>query len=311
MNPRLSFRQDGTFTIVQFTDIHWTEGSEPDQKSRKLMEDVLDAEQPDLVFYTGDTIFSKDCPDPRRSARQAVEPALQRNRPWAVVFGNHDTEHGITRRELMDTFRELPHCLSLPGPEDITGVGNFVLEVSSARSEQIAALLYGIDSGSYSPVDNVPGYDWIRQDQIQWYRRQSAAYTAANGSPLPALAFFHIPLPEYAEMWAAAGCSGTRGEPECAPKINSGMFTAFAEMGDVMGTFVGHDHLNDYMGEWYGIRLCYGRASGYNTYGRDDFPRGARVIRLHEGERRFDTWLRLDGGAVVREQETNPPASAG
>jgi hypothetical protein len=65
-------------------------------------------------------------------------------------------------------------------------------------------------------------------------------------------------------------------------------------MGDVMGTFAGHDHLNDYIGELHGIRLGYGRATGYNTYGKEGFPRGARVIQLFEGERRFDTWIRLD-----------------
>ena len=42
--------------------------------------------------------------------------------------------------------------------------------------------------------------DRLTFDQINWYRQQSAAYKAQNGGqPLPALAFFHIPLPEYNE----------------------------------------------------------------------------------------------------------------
>ncbi len=40
-----------------------------------------------------------------------------------------------------------------------------------------------------------------------------------------------------------------------------------------MGTFVGHDHVNDFVGDLYGIRLCYGRATGFNTYGRQGFTR--------------------------------------
>ena len=79
------------------------------------------------------------------------------------------------------------------------------------------------------------------------------------------------------------------------------------EAGDVMGTFVGHEHINDFWGDLHGIRLCYGRASGYNTYGRDGFPRGARVITLQEGERQFETWLHLDDGTIVQKQPEHTP----
>lgn len=311
MGKSLSFREDGTFKIVQFTDIHWTLGEARDIRTRQLMEQVLDAEQPDLAFYTGDIIYSKSCADPRVSAREAVKPALDRSLPWAVVFGNHDTEAGIDRQELMDVFCSFGGCLSEPGPAEISGVGNFVLEVASASSGQPAALLYGLDSGSYSPLSarGVDGYDWIRQDQINWYRNVSASYTAKYGAPLPALAYFHIPLPEYADMWDNSPCYGSRDENVCAPVLNSGLFASLAEMGDVMGTFVGHDHVNDYWGEWHGIRLCYGRQTGYNTYGWEDQPRGARIVRLYEGEQRFDTWLRLDGGEVVKEQPLHAPQS--
>ena len=49
-----------------------------------------------------------------------------------------------------------------------------------------------------SRSSDVKGYAWFTFDQVNWYRSQSAAYTERNGGkPLPALAFFHIPLPEY------------------------------------------------------------------------------------------------------------------
>lgn len=39
----------------------------------------------------------------------------------------------------------------------------------------------------------------------------------------------------------------------CAPVLNSGLFTAMKEMGDIEGVFVGHDHDNDYAVMWQGI----------------------------------------------------------
>ena len=98
-------------------------------------------------------------------------------------------------------------------------------------------------------------------------------------------------------------------ERVCCPEVNTGLFAAMLERGDVMGTFAGHDHINDYWGA-HGIRLCYGRATGYGTYGREGMLRGARVIRLHEGQRQFDTWITLSDGSQIREQEKHEPETS-
>ena len=91
------------------------------------------------------------------------------------------------------------------------------------------------------------------------------------------------------------------------PQNKYWLFAALHEAGDVMGTFVGHEHINDFWGDLHGIRLCYGRTTGFNSYGREGFPRGARVIELTEGERQFETWLHLENGVIVREQEEHKP----
>ncbi|MFB6364069.1 metallophosphoesterase family protein [Paenibacillus elgii] len=303
----LTFREDRTFTILQFTDVHMKAGGDADRRTLELMEHILEAERPDLVYFTGDVIEDKECDDPLGRFDRAISVVEKRRIPWAVVFGNHDTEMKITRQQLMDKVSGYEYALAAGGPSDIAGEGNYVLEVRDA-SGRPAALLYGFDSGCMSTLPRVQGYGWICRDQIDWYVQQSAAYTSDNGgTPLPALAFFHIPLPEYAEVWEREVCYGHKHENVCCPKINTGLFAALVEMGDVMGTFAGHDHVNDYCGTLHGIRLCYGRATGYNTYGRDDFPRGARVIRLREGERSFESWLRLADGTVVTGQPEHRP----
>ncbi|MCL6548855.1 MAG: metallophosphoesterase family protein [Alicyclobacillus sp.] len=310
MSRSLRFRSDGSFTITQFTDIHWQDGGEADQRSRALMEQVLDAEHPDLVVFTGDVVASYAARDPVRALREAVTSVEKRGIPWAVTFGNHDTERGVTRAELMAAVLAHGHNVTERGPEQVHGFGNFALPLLDGTG-QPRAVLYFLDSGNLSPSPRVQGYDWIRRDQIGWYAQTSAAFTRQNGGvPLPSLAFFHIPLPEYEQVWEREVCYGHKYEPVCCPRVNTGLFAAMVEMGDVVGTFVGHDHINDYWGELYGIRLCYGRATGYNTYGREGFPRGARIIRLQAGRREFDTWLRLEDGSVVRQQPEHRPAAA-
>lgn len=292
MAKKLEYGPSGTLTIAQFTDLHWENGGEGDQLTKRLMESVIDAENPDLIVFTGDIIDSLACEDPRQSFRQAVSVAEERGVLWAAVFGNHDTEAEVTREQLMEVQREHAFCFSQPGPNEITGIGNYVIEIMDRRNE-LDKVLYFLDSGSYS-LNRVSGYGSIARDQIAWYESMSSGYRRRYGRPVPALAFFHIPLPEYDQVWQHGACFGEKHESVCCPQVNTGMFAAMVDMGDVMGTFVGHDHVNDYCGEWHGIRLCYGRKTGYNSYGRDGFAQGARIIRLSEGVSSFETWLRLE-----------------
>lgn len=307
MGHRLAFREDDTFTIVQLTDVHWRNGDDKDMMSRDLMERVVEAEQPDLVIFTGDLVAAYASDDPIQSLKDAVKLVEERQIPWALVYGNHDTERLVSRQEFTEAVLAHAYSVTERGPVDVTGYGNFTLPIVD-KGDRVVNRLYFFDSGSMSPLPNVEGYDWIRRDQIEWYVGQSQKYTADNdGVPIPALAFFHIPLPEYQEVWERSVCYGNQFEDVCCPKVNSGLFAAMVEMGDVAGTFVGHDHVNDYWGTLHGIKLCYGRATGYNEYGREGFARGARVIRLRAGEREFETWLRLDDGSVVREQPMHQP----
>lgn len=308
MRDKLRLRPDGTYKIVQFTDVHWKNGDEADLRSESLMERILAEENPDLVFYTGDLVRGEFCADPAASLLRAVRAAESASIPWAFVFGNHDAEAAATRGELMAAARESAFCLAEEGPYAIHGVGNYVLDIMDSEGDRIAASLYAFDSGGNAPPSTgFGGYDWIRRSQIEWYVWEASQRVGLNGEPIPSLAFFHIPLPEYNDIWDFHTCCGSKFEPVGCAKINSGLFAAFAEMKDVIGTFAGHDHVNDYWGELHGIRLCYGRATGYNTYGREGFPRGARIISLNPGRRAFDSWIRLDDGTVVTRQEPHLP----
>lgn len=298
--PELRFRRDSTFTIVQLTDVHWTTGDGADRKTRALIEGVLEAERPDLVVLTGDIVSGDAAPDPREAYRQVAALVDAHGAPWAAVFGNHDDEGTASRRDLLAVQRRYRLCLSEAGPKALTGVGNYVLRVRAARSSRAAAALYFLDSGAYDDR-GLGHYAWIARDQIQWFASTSARLK------LPALAFFHIPLPEWDEMWRTQVCRGHRHEPVCGPALNTGFFAAMAESGHVLGAFCGHDHLNDFEGELHGLRLCYGRATGFGEYGRPGFPRGARVIRLVEGRRAFETWLRLEDGTKVARGPVHPP----
>lgn len=292
----LKFNKDGKFKIVQFTDVHFKYGIPASDVALERISQVLDEEKPDLVIFTGDVVYAA----PADKGMQAVlEQVSKRKLPFVVTFGNHDDEQGMTREQLYDIIRQVPGNL-LPD-RGTASSPDYVLAVkSSATPRKEAAVLYCMDSRSYSPLKDVKGYAWFTSDQINWYRNQSTAFTTKNGGqPLPALAFFHIPLPEYNEAAKDENAifRGTRMEEACAPKMNTGMFAAMKEKGDVMGMFVGHDHDNDYAVMWKDILLAYGRYTGGNTV-YNHLPNGARIIVLDEGTRTFTSWIRQKDGVV-------------
>ena len=297
----LKFGDDKKFKIVQFTDVHWKADSIASEEAGERMSEVLDAEKPDLVIFTGDVIFGKPAD---KSMRCALEPTIKRGIPFAVTFGNHDDELGMSRKELYDFIKDMPGNLTST-VEGLSGVTNFILPVKASDGSKDAAILYVFDSNSYATLKGIKGYGWIKHDQVRWYIDESKKFTEANGgTQLTALSFFHIPLPEYHEAVQNEGSFliGTRKEKACAPEINTGLFAAMKEAGDVLGVFVGHDHVNDYAVSWKGIMLCYGRFTGGKTV-YHDMPggNGARVIELTEGVRQFRSWIRLKGGQVINE----------
>jgi len=118
---------------------------------------------------------------------------------------------------------------------------------------------------------------------------------------LPALAFFHIPFPEYNEIKNSESTPviGEKNEAVSCAAINGGLYAQMLACGDIMGTFVGHDHVNDYIGVLHGIALAYGRFSNPTGCPYGNIKAGVRVILLKENERRFDTWIRLQDGEVI------------
>jgi len=316
VKPELHFSKHGRLKIVQFADAHFSDVEPSDacdpqdvlaRRAARMRADlfstirsVLDAERPDMVVFTGDNVLEPGQTHER--LRELVEPMVERKVPWAMVMGNHDTElTKKSQRDLMTFLEELPFSLCGCGPDALGGGGNYVLPVLAHGSSRAAAAIYCMDSGDYADGRFSDGYAWFSFDKVAWFRRRSQELTAANGgSPLPALAFFHIPFPEFNEAFSSGRFVGSKGEEVCCPKLNSGMFTALLESQSVSGAFVGHDHNNDCAASFHGILLAYGRKTGNFSY--LDLPcGGARVIEMEEGERSFSTWIRTASGSVESE----------
>lgn len=90
-------------------------------------------------------------------------------------------------------------------------------------------MIYLFDSHNIIEDRSFGYYDWIKFDQIDWYRKTSDQITIRNKHKIPSLAFFHIPLPEFETARWVCREFGEKQEGVCAPSLNSGLFSSFIE----------------------------------------------------------------------------------
>lgn len=302
------FNSEGEFKIVQLTDLHYNSAAETSHESLRTIGRILDEERPDLVVITGDVVIAEPM---QKGWDEVLAPIIARRLPYAVVLGNHDQEQSWSRSQIIDYVARKPFSLTLRGSKKLTGAGNYIINVygksgkgdgesGGKTGNRARTRLFMMDSGDYSPFG---GYGWFGCEQVEWFRKEAARVEGGKGGNIaPIFAFFHIPLHEFA-LLKPEETVGTHVEEECIAKLNSGMFAAMVESGNVGGVFVGHDHNNDYIGNVHGIWLAYGRFSGGDTI-YNDSGKGARVIVLKEGSCDFATWIRTAEGEVLYKIDT-------
>lgn len=293
----LKFKPNKAFKIVQFSDIQ--DGVHLDSRSSAAMGRIIDQEKPDLVVLSGDNVSTggiANLADLKTAIAQVAKPMEARNVPWAIVMGNHDTDGlakiGISKAQMFDIYRTYAHNINPEDPKGVYGSGNSLLKVLGTAGKP-AFGVWLLDSNAYVKKayqgQQLDTYDWIRSSQIEWYIQQSKLAEQEIGAKLPSVMFFHICLPEFAQLAATKKYTGERNEDECPSGINSGLFSVLLDRGDVLGVYVGHDHTNTYEGTWYGLRLGYGGSIGYGNYGissniesEKQRIRGARVFAIDE-----------------------------
>ncbi|EFN59663.1 hypothetical protein CHLNCDRAFT_133158 [Chlorella variabilis] len=279
---KLRFRTDGTFKILQLTDLHYGESA--------VQKTVLAAERPDLVVFSGDMVSGWVCrpSDPRapdcgpgwfeRRWRQLIAPVHAAGLPYAVTLGNHDGEAELTRRQILDLDIRTGGVWSLTrqGPPEASDASNYYLDVypamppahapitchgagcaaAGAGDGGAAARVWLLDSGDRTCPPLMFGWGCVAEDTLGWFQ----------------------------DVWWDAPTRGRKLEDVACSVRDTGLL-GVAKHAGISAVYSGHDHDNDYLGVKEGVRLAYGRKSGWGGYGPPQgWLRGARVIELRMGQ---------------------------
>jgi hypothetical protein len=156
----------------------------------------------------------------------------------------------------------------------------------------------------------VAGYDCVMPDQVDWFIQESNSIGSTDPDKSKGIAFFHIPLVEHMQLHNDYETYGTKGDNVGCSSVNTGFFSAIKEAGTISWVTTGHDHNNDYYGDYEGVMIGYGRKTGYGCYGPKNMLRGARVFDLTYEPFTIDTWVRQEDGTQHIETTVNQPTKA-
>lgn len=308
---------NGRFKIMQVADIQELTRIDPD--SVKLLTLALKQEKPDLVVFTGDQVYGLHpffrLGDTRgkitATLKAILAPLEEAGVPFAVTFGNHDDQCGISNAEQAAIYAESPLYVS---GDYRSADDKGTCRVPLFGEDGHAFDVYLIDSNGQESATGA--YLPVKEEQLEWFQAERKKTEKTNGKRVPALVFQHIPVPEFYDVLQrvprgtkgaveafrthknefyvlpdeVAAQGGFLGESPAIPDRNSGEFDVMKEDGKVLGILVGHDHANSFVAEKDGIKLIFTQGCGFHVYGPKR-QRGVRVITLDESDlSRFETY---------------------
>ena len=309
-DAHLKFGVGGGFRILQLADIQ--DGPILRGITKDFIRDAVERTEPDLIVLTGDNIAGYSCasfinPLDKKLVESAIDGFMsileEAGVPVTVVFGNHDDQTTrISKEEQIEIYSKYDCFVGYDEGDSVSGCGNYNVPIYSSDGERLIYNLWMFDSGSYDNVNG--GYDYIKQDQLDWYVSKSNELKAQNGGvPVPSMSFQHIIVPEiytalkqvpegtqgaierggiYYTLDSENTRAGEMHESPCPSNTNSGQFDTIKNQGDVVAMFFGHDHVNTFEVNYQGIDLVATPGVGFASYG--DELRGVRLITIHESD---------------------------
>lgn len=284
----LSLEYQDNFKIIQLADIQAYTVEELNNAFVEGIDQVILEEKPNLIVLTGDNIYLP----PRNDVFEALIFQMEKYKiPWAPIFGNHDDEGILSKEEMSDMFMSLDYCLFDKGPDDISGLGNYVINLINGEKIEYSMIMF--DNNAITYFDKELGCKDTYTDQTKGYETFIKTITKQNNGIVPSSLYFcHFPLFEYREA-----CEPYLNNPvgdniisyrPSIPWYNYGMFQKMVDLNSTKAVFCGHDHINCCDIMYQNIRLNYGLKSSKNSFHREDLL-GVKRIIITEDELIIDT----------------------
>lgn len=245
--PDLYTDENGNFTVLQFTDTHFTTGiSFSDISTLQKMEKLTKEYDPDLVVISGDMIDDGDNGLFNKAyvLRTVAQIFEDTDTYWSYVPGNNDGMNYGSSADVVAYLSQYEHCLVADEPE-ISGGCQYSIDIYDGK-EMTHSLLF-IDTMDYDNDDPDHKYGYVHEDQVNWCKKEIDSKKRLNKDVYISV-FLHENTPNFARA-AKKGEAYKPGYPTLTslpesyniPK-NQPLDDVFEKSGCVGLLSMGHNH---------------------------------------------------------------------
>ena len=274
------------FNVLQLTDIHWSYDSSTCASKIYLEKVIKESDSHikkaqgasakiDLIEITGDQFMLANAYHVETFMKFFEEQAEKYGFMYTVIWGNHD-RHGLYNPNwLSDQFKKAAHCIYIEPEDDLYGRSNFVINLtdSGAKNGTTKWQLANLDSGasfSETAVSPFRDYDYIRDDQVDWWLKEHAKV----GEDVPTIAYYHIPQDDNGKAWDAVQAGANyknkffklEGFADNGNEQYASKFIKEGRNHNLKAAFMGHAHNVDWTVDYDGVVLGLGVKTGTELY---------------------------------------------
>lgn len=261
--PIFSTGENGDFTILQFTDTHFTTGlSYGDISVMQTMKAQVKEYNPDLVVMLGDMIDDGETGAFNKEYILETVGTMfdEMEQYWAYIPGNNDgIAHG-TSADVTAYLSQFDYCLCAD-VEDVSGGAQYSIDIRNG--ETVVHSLIFLDTMDYDDEDEEHIYGYVRADQVKWCEDEINA-KLENYGDISMSVFIHENTPAFAEagLYGEAYAEGYSPLDEMEEKYNipknKPLDDVFENAGCVGLVSMGHAHPSEnkcsfYNGTYYHV----------------------------------------------------------
>lgn len=255
----------------QMGDNEWETGHPNRDIIEYTVNELVARVKPDLITITGDVAWAEHYTSYECLAKLLDSTGI----PWAPVWGNHDhqcgTEPLLKAAELL---KRHPLCLLEDG-DPAFGHGNYILTIN--ENDKPITALFMIDSHNSVEIEENGAkrwaYDKLWPDQLVWIGEQAEVIKAQGCKDAAML--LHIPLYCYRAAAEAIFPGGRGGDSAiygqqheliASHPLEDGAMDMLKKSGLITHVLAGHDHCNNFMVDYEGIKLMFACKTGAGCY---------------------------------------------
>lgn len=194
--PDLYADENGDFTVLQFSDTHFTTGiTFSDLSTLQKIEDLAEKYTPDLVVISGDMIDDGNEGDFNKAyvLRTVAEIFEDSDQYWSYVPGNNDGQNYGSSEDVVAYLSQYEHCLVADVPE-ISGGCQYSIDIYDG--EALTHSLLFIDTMDYDNEDPDHIYGYVLEDQVKWCEETIAEKKSENENVYISV-FLHENTPDF------------------------------------------------------------------------------------------------------------------